>query len=98
MPAILWSRMKQLAKAIELLGTAVTLILVAGIALVLLKANRTNDIVEAVRDAAHRLAGPFNDMFELSSPRASIAVNWAIAAAVYYTASRVLAGFVSRRG
>src|SRR4051794_41231934 len=97
MPAILWSRMKQLAKAIELLGTAVTLILLAGIALVLLEANRTNDIVEAIRDAADWLAGPFNDMFELSSRRTSIAVNWAIAAAVYYAISRLLAGWISRR-
>ena len=65
--------MKQLSRAVELLGTAVTLILLAGIALVLLKANRTNDIVEAIRDAADWLAGPFNDMFELSSRRGSIA-------------------------
>jgi hypothetical protein len=97
MPAMLCSRMKQLSRAIELVGTAVTLILLAGIALVLLKANRTNDIVEAIRDAADWLAGPFNDMFELSSRRVSIAVNWAIAAAVYYAVSRLLAGWVSRR-
>ncbi len=89
--------MKQLSRAIELLGTAVTLILLAGIALVLLKANRTNDIVEAIRDAADWLAGPFNDMFELDSRRASIAVNWSVAALVYYAASRVIAGFISRR-
>jgi len=89
--------MQQLSRAIELLGTAVTLILLAGIALVLLKANRTNDIVEAIRDAADWLAGPFNGMFELSNPRASIAINWAIAAAVYYALSRLLAGWISRR-
>ena len=89
--------MKQLARAIELLGTAVTLILLAGIALVLLKANRTNDIVEAIRDAADWLAGPFNGMFELDDPRTSIAINWAIAAAVYYAASRLIAGWLNRR-
>ena len=89
--------MKQLSRAIELLGTAVTLILLAGIALVLLKANRTNDIVEAIRDAADWLAGPFNGMFELDNPRTSIAINWAIAAAVYYAASRLVAGWLSRR-
>jgi hypothetical protein len=87
-----------LARAIELAGTAVTLVLLAGIALVLLKANRTNDIVEAIRDAADSLAGPFNGMFELDNPRTSIAINWAIAAAVYYAVSRLLAGWVSRRG
>jgi lysylphosphatidylglycerol synthetase-like protein (DUF2156 family) len=89
--------MNQLSKAIELLGTAVALILLAGVVLVLLKANRVNDIVEAIRDAADWLAGPFNDMFELDTRRASIAVNWAIAATVYYAVSRVVAGFVSRR-
>ena len=37
-------------------------------------------------------------MFELDNRRAtSIAVNWAIAALVYYAASRVIAGFISRR-
>jgi hypothetical protein len=89
--------MKQLPKAIELLGTAVVLVLLAGIALVLLKANRTNDIVEAIRDAADWLATPFNDMFELDSRRGTIAVNWAVAAVVYYAVSRILA-HVTRRG
>ena len=89
--------MSQLSKAIELVGTAVALVLLAGIVLVLLKANRSNDIVEAIRDAANWLAGPFNGMFELSSARRSLAVTWGIAAVVYYAASRVLAGFVSRR-
>jgi hypothetical protein len=89
--------MTHLAKAIELLGTAVTLILLAGIVLVLLKANRVNDIVEAIRDAADWLAGPFNDMFELDNRRTSIAVNWAVAGLVYYLLSRALAGFISRR-
>jgi hypothetical protein len=89
--------MRQLSKAIELLGTAVALVLLAGAALVLLKANRVNDIVEAIRDAADWLAGPFNDMFELSTRRRSIAVNWAIAAVVYYAALRAIAGLVSRR-
>jgi lysylphosphatidylglycerol synthetase-like protein (DUF2156 family) len=86
-----------LARAIELAGTAVTLVLLAGIALVLLKANNGNDIVHAVRSAANFLAGPFNGMFELDNPRTSIAINWGIAAAIYYAAARVLAGFISRR-
>jgi hypothetical protein len=90
--------MKGAARAIELLGTVVTLILLGGIALVLLEANTANDIVRAVRDAADWLAGPFNDMFELDNARASIAINWAIAALVYYVISRVVAGFVSRQG
>jgi hypothetical protein len=89
--------MSQLAKAIELIGTAVTLILLAGIALVLLKANRDNTIVDAIRDAADWLAGPFNGMFELDNARTGLAINWSVAALVYYAASRVVAGFVTRR-
>ena len=89
--------MRPLARAIELLGTAVTLILLAGIALVLLEANTANDIVRAIRDAADWLAGPFNGMFELDNARVSLAINWAIAALAYYVISRVLAGFVNRR-
>ena len=90
--------MKQLARAIELLGTAVTLILLAGIALVLLEANPANDIVRRSATPPIGWPGPFNDMFELDNRRASIAVNWAIAALVYYVISRVVAGFVSRQG
>jgi hypothetical protein len=63
----------------------------------LARANRDNDIVHAIRSAADFLAGPFNGMFELDNPRTSIAINWGIAAAVYYAAARVLAGFISRR-
>ena len=76
--------MKGAARAIELVGTAVTLVLLAGIALVLLEANTANDIVRAVRDAADWLAGPFDGMFELDSARASLAINWGIAALAYY--------------
>jgi hypothetical protein len=90
--------MKQAARAIELIGTAVALILLAGVALLLLEANTANDIVRAVRDAADWLAGPFNDMFELDSARVSLALNWGIAALAYYLISRVAAGFVSRQG
>jgi hypothetical protein len=85
------------ARAIELVGTAVALILLAGIALVLLKANRGNDIVHAIRSAADFLAGPFNGMFQLDTQRASLAVNWAIAALVWYALARLLAGVISRR-
>ena len=85
------------ARAIELVGTAVTLILLAGIALVLLKANRDNDIVHAIRSAADFLAGPFNGMFELDTQRASLAVNWAVAALVWYAAARLIARVISRR-
>jgi hypothetical protein len=85
------------ARAIELVGTAVMLILLAGVALVLLKANRDNDVVHAVRSAADFLAGPFNGMFELDTQRAELAVNWGVAALVWYAAARLIARAISRR-
>ena len=71
--------------------------LVLGIVLVLLKADRSNDLVQAVRDAASFLAGPFDGLFTLDSPQASKALNWGIAAVVWYGAARLIAGLLLRR-
>jgi hypothetical protein len=74
----------------------VALILVAGILLAVLKANRSNDIVQAVRDAAGFLAGPFDNLFRMDSERAETAVNWGIAAGVWYALGRAIARLVLR--
>jgi len=84
------------AKAVILVATGVALILVAGILLAVLKANPANDIVQAVRDAAGFLAGPFDNLFRMDSERAETAVNWGIAAAVWYAIGRVIARLVLR--
>lgn len=39
----------------------------------MLKANRSNDIVQFVRDAAGFLAGPFDNLFRMNSERAETA-------------------------
>jgi hypothetical protein len=83
-----------LARAITLAGSLVALILVAGILLVVLGANRSNDLVHAIRDAAHFLAGPFNGLFDLKHRKAEIAVNWGIAAVVWFVLARVIARVV----
>ena len=84
------------AKAVTLVATVVALILVAGILLVVLKANRSNDIVQVVRDAAGFLAGPFDNLFRMDSERAETAVNWGIAAVVWYAIGRAIARLVLR--
>jgi len=84
------------AKAVILVATGVALILVAGILLAVLKANPANDIVQAVRDAAGFLAGPFDNLFRMDSERAETAVNWGIAAAVWYAIGRVIARLLLR--
>jgi hypothetical protein len=85
------------ARALILAGTAVALVLVAGILLVVLEANRSNDLVQIVRDAANFLAGPFRDLFALDNNKAEKAVNWGIAAVVWFAVGRLLARLLVRR-
>ena len=54
--------MGTLARVVRLIVSIIVLILVAGIVLVLLKANPTSTIVSDIHDAAHWLAGPFNGL------------------------------------
>jgi hypothetical protein len=86
-----------LARAVIMLATAVVLILVAAIVLVALEANPSNDIVQVVRDVATFLAGPFDGLFTLDSNKAEKAVNWGIAAVVWYGLGRLIARLLLRR-
>ena len=86
-----------LARAVTLLAGAIALVLVAGIVLVALEANRSNEIVQAVRDAAAFLAGPFDDLFKLDSNKAEKAVNWGIAEVVWFMLGRLIARLLLRR-
>lgn len=79
-----------LARLVHLLGVIVAAILVVGILLVVLKANQSNGIVSAFHDAARFLAGPFRNLFSLSSHKAEVAVNYGIAAIVWYAVARVI--------
>lgn len=84
-----------LARAIGMVAAVVALILVIGIALVLLKANQSNQLVSAVNDAATWLAGPFDQLFKLDKHRTEVAVNWGIAAVVWFALGRLLARVVA---
>jgi hypothetical protein len=84
------------ARAVVVAGTAVALILIAGIVLTLLGANPSNAIVKVVHDAARFLAGPFRGLFSLGSHKATVAVNWGIAAVVWYGLARLIARLILR--
>jgi hypothetical protein len=85
-----------IARFVVLAATVVALVLILGIVLVLLEANRSNEIVQAVRDAASFLAGPFDGLFTMDSNKAEKAVNWGIAAVVWYALGRVIARLLIR--
>jgi hypothetical protein len=85
-----------LARVLRLIGTVVAAIIVAGILLIVLGANQGNGIVNAVLDAARWLAGPFDGLFNLQRHKVEIAVNWGLAAVVYFAISRLLARLALR--
>ena len=80
-----------LANLVRTVAAVVVGIILIAIVLVLLGANPDNDIVSWLRDAAAWLAGPFDGIFNFDSEKATLAVNWGIAAIVY----AVIAGLIS---
>jgi len=86
-----------LARVVHVVVSIIVLIIVAGILLVLLKANPANSIVSQVHDWAHSLAGPFDGIFSFHSARVAIAVNWGIAAVVYLLVGGLIGRLLSSR-
>ncbi len=88
--------MDTLARVVRLIVSIVVLIIVAGIVLVLLKANPASTIVSDVHDAARWLAGPFDGLFSFNSANVTIAVNWGIAAVVYLLVGGLIVRLLGR--
>ena len=85
-----------LARLVMLAAAVVAAIVVIGILLVVLGANQSNTLVDAAMDAARWLAGPFRDLFTFDSHKTTIAVNWGIAAVVYFAVGRLIARLLAR--
>lgn len=83
--------MLTLARLIKLLGGAVAFVIVVGIVLVVLDARESNALVSAWLDATRWLTQPFQGLFGLSDGDAQRAVNWGIAAVVYFLAAAIVA-------
>lgn len=84
------------ARIVQTIAGILAAILVLGIVLVLLEANRSNGVVEAMLDAARWLAGPFDDMFKPDDARARVAINWGIAALVIWMIGALIARLLRR--
>jgi hypothetical protein len=79
-------------------GMAIAFFIAIGIALVALEANEDSQLVHAWLDGCRWLTAPFDDIFDLrrGKEHLQIAINWGIAAVVYYLIALLLARLVSR--
>jgi hypothetical protein len=80
------------ARIVTLVTAAVVGLLLVGILLVVLEANKSNEVVKWVLDAARFLAGPLDDVFKLHNHKVAVGVNWGLAALVYL----VIGGLIAR--
>src|SRR3954470_4712448 len=81
-----------IARIVSLITSIVVGLIVLAIVLVLLEASRGNGIVDALVSAGDWLSKPFHGIFSLDSHKATVAVNWGLAALVY----AVIGGFIAR--
>lgn len=80
----------------SLITTVVVGLIVLGIVLVLLEANRDNAIVDWLVGAGQFLAEPFADIFQPDGRKARVAVNWGLAAVLYAIAGSLVARALRR--
>jgi hypothetical protein len=85
-----------LARVIDIAVAVVAVIIAVGVLLVVLEANRSNDIVDLIHDAGSWLVGPFKDFFTLDDRKLEVAVNWGLALAVYVIVGRLVTGLLRR--
>ncbi len=71
-------------------------LIVIAVLLVLLEANKSNDIVKALLDAAEFLVGPFKDIFKPDGAKAKVAVNYGLAAVIYAIVGGLIAKLLRR--
>jgi hypothetical protein len=72
-----------IARIVGLITSVVVGLIVVGIVLVLLDANRNNEIVDWLVGAAGWLAEPFDNIFKMDGQKERVAVNYGLAAVVY---------------
>jgi hypothetical protein len=90
--------MGRLAGFVALLGMAVAFVIGIGIALVVLDAKESNDLVRAWLDVARFLTKPFRGIFDLERGKEElqIAINWGLAAVVYAVVATVASRLLRR--
>ena len=88
--------MGRIAGFVAFLGMAVAFVIGIGIALVVLDAKESNDIVRVWLDVSRWLTEPFQGIFDLERGKEhlQIGINWGIAALVYLVAAMLIARLI----
>ncbi|WP_189129470.1 hypothetical protein [Wenjunlia tyrosinilytica] len=86
----------QAAVVIRVVADIMALILGLWILMYVLDANRANDLVSFVRDAANWLAGWSHDLFTMDTDWLRVLLNYGLPAVVYLLIGHALAARVSR--
>jgi len=79
-----------IARIVRLIAGLVVALIVVGIALIVLGANESNQIVSTLLDGARWLVGPFKNVFHLDDAKWNVVVNWGLAAVVYAAVAAVI--------
>ena len=72
-----------MARVVRLITALLVGLIGIGILLVLLEANRSNEVVDWILDAGEFVVEPFDNIFKLDSHKAKVAVNWGLGALIY---------------
>ncbi|MGZ5316718.1 MAG: hypothetical protein ACXWFE_12775 [Solirubrobacterales bacterium] len=86
------------ARLVMLVTSILVAIIVVAILLRVLEANQDNSIVSNITDLGRTLVGPFKDLFTIENAKVAIAVNWGLAALVYFAVGSIIARVLRRLG
>lgn len=92
--------MARIAGLVSLIGMAIAFVIVIGIALVVLDAKESNDVVSTWLDVARWLTDPFHGIFDLERGKEHLqtAINWGIAALAYWLVAMLIARVLRAAG
>jgi hypothetical protein len=97
MPLLPRNGTQQAATVITIVADVMAVILGLWILMYLLEANRANDLVNFVQDAARWLAGWSHDLFTFDAAWARVVCGYGLAAVVYLFVGHAVAGRLRRQ-
>ncbi len=90
--------MARLAGLVAMIGMAIAFVIGIGIALVVLDAKESSDVVGVWLDVSRFFTEPFQGIFDLERGKEHLqtAINWGIAALVYVVIAMILVAIISK--